>query len=223
MPSAAPEDAPPGGARPDEEHAAPAASRARSTSDSASGNGQPPADASAPGGALPDRFADEAMRRLEPKIRTIWTLKLGATLLLLVGVVFFYEIVRWMSAKTGAVAAWRFWMSGGLAALSVAACVAVPRLRYRYWRYALRAEELYLERGVLNRVRTVVPLRRIQHLDVSQDLFEREFDLGTLVVHTAGGRSSNVAVPGLRYQTAEQMRDDVKQYVLAEPAHSNGV
>ena len=223
MPSAAPEDAPPEGAPPDEEHAAPAASRARPAGDSASGNGQPPADASAPGGALPDRFADEAMRRLEPKIRTIWTLKLGATLLLLVGVVFFYEIVRWMSAEAGAVAAWRFWMSGGLAALSVAACVAVPRLRYRYWRYALRAEELYLERGVLNRVRTVVPLRRIQHLDVSQDLFEREFDLGTLVVHTAGGRSSNVAVPGLRYQTAEQMRDDVKQYVLAEPAHSNGV
>ena len=166
---------------------------------------------SEPAGALPDRFADGTMRKLEPEIRTIWMLKLGAALLLLVGAVFFYEIVRWLGGSGGA---WQFWLSGVLLVVSGVATVAIPRLRYRYWRYALRPEELYLERGVFNRVRTVVPLRRIQHLDVSQDLFEREFDLGKLIVHTAGGRSSDVAVPGLRYETAERLRDDVKHYVL---------
>ncbi|PSQ81781.1 MAG: hypothetical protein BRD46_01245 [Bacteroidetes bacterium QS_8_68_15] len=151
------------------------------------------------------------MQRLEPEIRTVWALKLGGLLLLLVGALFFYDLVRWLSGE-----AWPFVFSGAAFVMSAGATIAVPRLRWRYWRYALRAEELYLERGVLNRVRTVVPLRRIQHVDVSQDLVEREFDLGKLVVHTAGGRSSDVAVPGLRYADAERLRDDVKRYVLAE-------
>lgn len=205
-------------AAPDED-LPPAAGRA--TRETENGHADP-SDGEQPGGALPDRFADAAMRRLEPQVRTLWMLKLGTGLLLLVGAVFFYEVVRWLSAN-GTAAPWRFWLTGGLLALSVVATVGWPRLRYRYWGYALRTEELYLERGVLNRVRTVVPLRRIQHLDVSQDLFEREFGLGTLVVHTAGGRSSNVAVPGLRYEAAERMRDDVKRYVLNEPASSDGV
>ena len=161
--------------------------------------------------ALPDRFADGTMRQLEPAIRTIWMLKLGAALLLLVGGVFFYEIVQWLSGAGGR---WPFVLSGTLLIVSLALSTGLPYLQYRYWRYALRPEELYLERGIFNRVRTVVPLRRIQHVDVSQDLFEREFDLGKLVVHTAGGRSSDVALPGLRYETAERLRDDVKHYVL---------
>lgn len=205
MPSAAPQDAPSENAPSAGESAAPENENGQANS----------SDGEQSGGALPDRFADEAMQRLEPEVRTIWMLKLGAGLLVLLGAVFFYEIVQWLGAE-GRAAPWRFWLTGGLGGMSVVAVIAIPRLRYRYWRYALRAEELYLERGVLNRVRTVVPLRRIQHLDVSQDLFEREFDLGTLVVHTAGGRSSNVAVPGLRYETAERMRDDVKRYVLDE-------
>ena len=64
----------------------------------------------------------------------------------------------------------------------IALCVFLPRLRYRFWRFDLRPEELYLERGILNRIHTIVPLRRIQHLDVSQDILEREYDLGKLIV-----------------------------------------
>lgn len=94
--------------------------------------------------------------------------------------------------------------------------VVLPLLRYRFWRYGLRTEELYLERGILNRVRTIVPLRRIQHLDVSQDVLEREFDLGKLIVHTAGSRSSEVVLPGLNYEEAQALRDTLKNYILED-------
>ncbi len=100
--------------------------------------------------------------------------------------------------------------------LSAGICVGIPRLRYRFWRYALRSEELFLERGIFNRVRTVVPLRRIQHLDVSQDLIEREFEVGKLIVHTAGTRSSDVTLPGLNIAEANRLRDEVKHYILED-------
>jgi len=61
-----------------------------------------------------------------------------------------------------------------------------------------------------------VPLRRIQHLDVSQDVLEREFDLGKLIVHTAGTRSADVVVPGLAYAEAEQFRDDLRNYITED-------
>jgi len=94
--------------------------------------------------------------------------------------------------------------------------IGIPLLRYKYWRFTLMDEELFLERGIFNRVRTVVPLRRIQHLDVSQDVLEREFDLGKLIVHTAGTRSADVVVPGLAYAEAEQFRDDLRNYITED-------
>lgn len=107
-------------------------------------------------------------------------------------------------------------LTGGFLALGVLASVIVPRLRYRFWRYVLTSEELYLERGIFNLVRTIVPLRRVQHLDVSQSLLEREFGLGKLIVHTAGSRSGDVVLPGLRNEDAERLRDHVKRYILED-------
>jgi len=92
----------------------------------------------------------------------------------------------------------------------------LPVFRYRYWRYALRATELVLIRGVFNRVHTIIPLRRIQHLDVSQDLFEREYELGKLIIHTAGTRSSDVVLPGLHIDEAERLRDEMKKVITDE-------
>jgi uncharacterized protein len=71
-------------------------------------------------------------------------------------------------------------------------------------------------RGVFNRVFTIVPLRRIQHLDVSQDIFEREYDLGKLIIHTAGTRSSEVILPGLAIEEAERLRDEMKKVITDE-------
>jgi uncharacterized protein len=61
-----------------------------------------------------------------------------------------------------------------------------------------------------------VPLRRIQHLDVSQDILEREFGLGKLIVHTAGLRSSDVVLPGLQHEVAERLREEMKHYILED-------
>ncbi len=89
----------------------------------------------------------------------------------------------------------------------------LPVLRHRFWRYELRTEELALTRGIWNRVHTVVPLRRIQHLDVSQDVIERNFSLGRLIVHTAGTQGSSVVVPGLEFEEAERLRSEVKHAI----------
>lgn len=153
------------------------------------------------------------MRPLDPAIKTVWRIKLALGWAVVVLAVLVYDVVqlfdpgRWLpfGVRTGLAL-----LIGGLLT------VALPRLRYRFWRFDLRPEELYLERGIWNRVRTIVPLRRIQHLDVSQDVLERNFALGRLIVHTAGTRSSDVVLPGLRYEDAERLRDEVKHYITED-------
>jgi uncharacterized protein len=103
-----------------------------------------------------------------------------------------------------------------LAGAALAVGVA-PVVRYRYWRHAATEEALFAERGWFTRVRTVVPLRRVQHLDVAESVFEREAGLARLVVHTAGTRNNTVVVPGLRRERAVALRDAMRAY-LAEDA-----
>lgn len=153
------------------------------------------------------------MQPLDPAIKKVWTIKLAAGWTVVVVGMLVWDVIRLFdqsrSLPFGV-------LSGGALLLGLTVVLFLPRLRYRFWRFNLSTEELYLERGVWNRVRTVVPLRRIQHLDVSQDMVERNFDLGKLIVHTAGARSSDVVLPGLRYEDAERLRDEVKHYITED-------
>jgi membrane protein YdbS with pleckstrin-like domain len=85
-----------------------------------------------------------------------------------------------------------------------------PGRRYRRWGYAMDAEELHVRRGVITRIYTIVPLDRVQHIDVSQGPLERSLSLSRLILHTAGTLHSQVVLPGLRRETAEAMRDEIR-------------
>ena len=168
--------------------------------------------ASDPAASPPDSPESHA---LDPAIQVIWTIKLAGYTTLIAAGVFFYDLTHWLGGTRGLLSAGV--LTAAVVSLGAAYSLLWPRLRYRYWSYELRPEELFLKHGVFNRVRTIVPLRRIQHLDVSQDVLEREFSLGRLIVHTAGSRSSDVVIPGLKLERAERMRDEVKRYILDDP------
>ncbi|MBA3676725.1 MAG: PH domain-containing protein [Sphingosinicella sp.] len=86
----------------------------------------------------------------------------------------------------------------------------LPDRRYRAWGYDETADELQVQHGIWVRRRTIVPFGRVQHIDVSQGPIERHYRIGTLTLHTAGTRSSAVALPGLDLDQAERMRDEIR-------------
>jgi membrane protein YdbS with pleckstrin-like domain len=85
-----------------------------------------------------------------------------------------------------------------------------PVRRYRAWGYEMDADELQLRHGVWTQVHTIVPLERVQHIDISQGPLERGFAVCRLLVHTAGTMHSRVVLPGLARSTAEAMRDEIR-------------
>lgn len=89
----------------------------------------------------------------------------------------------------------------------------VPGRRYAHWGYALGNDRLRVERGYLFYSDTVVPLGRIQHIDVDQGPIMRRYDLATLTVHTAGNHGASVSLPGLRHADAVAMREAIREYI----------
>lgn len=153
------------------------------------------------------------MHALEPTIVRVWRLKTGAWLAVFVVAALVLDVLKFF--ETDKMLPFGI-LPGALLIVGLSLAFWLTRLRFSYWKYALLKDELVLVRGIFNRVHTIVPLRRIQHLDVSQDLFEREYDLGKLVIHTAGTRSSEVILPGLAIEEAERLRDEMKKVITDE-------
>jgi membrane protein YdbS with pleckstrin-like domain len=91
-----------------------------------------------------------------------------------------------------------------------------PVRRYRALGYALGEDELRLARGVWTRSETIVPLGRVQHIDVVQGPLERLFGVSRLALHTAGTLNSLVVLPGLSRETAEAIRDEIRARIRRE-------
>jgi membrane protein YdbS with pleckstrin-like domain len=85
-----------------------------------------------------------------------------------------------------------------------------PARRFSRWGYRMDADELQVQHGLLTQVHTVVPLDRVQHLDIAQGPLERSFGVSRLIVHTAGTLHSQVLLPGLPREKAEAMRDEIR-------------
>ena len=98
-----------------------------------------------------------------------------------------------------------------LVALWVAAIV--PQRRWRHWGYAFTGSELHVAHGWWTRVHTIVPVSRVQHIDVTQGPLERGFGVSRLVLHTAGTDENLVTLPGIGRATAENIRDTIRERI----------
>lgn len=100
--------------------------------------------------------------------------------------------------------------------LGLAAVAIAPARIYRRLRYGLSDRLLQVVRGWLFHTDTVVPLVRVQHLDVVRGPFDKMFGTASLVLHTAGTHNSVVTVPGLAPDRAAAMRDIIREHVRTD-------
>jgi membrane protein YdbS with pleckstrin-like domain len=134
----------------------------------------------------------------------LWTLEgLGLAIPLVVGALLARGVLDGIDGLPG-------WVGTVLVVAAVVAAVVnafvAPSLRWRRWRYAVRDEELDLLRGVLTEVRTIVPVVRIQHVELRRTALTRTFGLAAVRVHTAAGASE---IPVLSEGDAERIRDRI--------------
>jgi membrane protein YdbS with pleckstrin-like domain len=83
----------------------------------------------------------------------------------------------------------------------------VPPRRWRHFTFQVDETDVRVRHGWLWRTESVVLHSRIQHVDTRQGPVERMMGLATVVVFTAGSVGAMVAIPGLRAERAEALRD----------------
>lgn len=113
---------------------------------------------------------------------------------------------------------WPGWLPPLVVALLLVWPVLIaPRRRFAAWGYDEAGDALLIAHGVWTEVQTVVPFKRVQHIDVAQGPIERGFGVSQLVLHTAGTAHSLVVLPGLTREAAEAMRDRIRAHIRQEP------
>ncbi len=98
-------------------------------------------------------------------------------------------------------------ISGGAFLLVITWNLIITFLGFKRKMYAIRDKDIIYTKGLIWFVRTSIPFNRIQHAEIKQGPIERKFKLSSLKVFTAGGQSSDLVIPGLPSETAQQLKD----------------
>jgi uncharacterized protein len=101
------------------------------------------------------------------------------------------------------------WAVPVLAVLYAVAAVGVrPFLRYRVHRWEVTGEAVHTLTGWLTRTWTLVPIARIQTVDVSRGVLQQLFGLASVAVLTASSQGT-VRIPHLEAGLAERVAGDL--------------
>lgn len=94
----------------------------------------------------------------------------------------------------------------------------VPYIRWRHWRYAIDEHEIDLKRGILVITRTLIPIKRVQHVDTRQGPILRHYGLATVTISTA---ATTHEIPALSEEVADEARNRISN--LARIAQDDDV
>ncbi len=89
----------------------------------------------------------------------------------------------------------------------------LPRLRWRFHGYRITEQDVWLYDGGWSQKTTVVPLFRVQHVQLGQDPFLRRANLANVELETAATKHH---IRGLDLYQAEELRDLLLQRLKEE-------
>jgi membrane protein YdbS with pleckstrin-like domain len=158
---------------------------------------------SQPAGAPP---VEPEFRALDGRVVNLWRIRHGIMTVILMGIATVIVLIaglvteRWLWPVIG----WQL-----LLVLRVALLVWYPRRAYGAWGYRLDGKVLETRRGIWFRTHQLLPLSRLQHVDLHSGPIERSFGLASLVLHTAGTQHASIGIPGLDAKEAARLRDEL--------------
>jgi membrane protein YdbS with pleckstrin-like domain len=143
---------------------------------------------------------------LDPRARTMWYVAeviQTAIWLVIVGVTA-AAVIRFTSIDSR----WVILAAAVIFVFSIVEGAISPALRYRYWRYEIRDDEVDLQHGVLMKTRQLVPMSRIQHVDTRRGPLQQRFGLSSVVFFTAAG---SMEIPALSQVHAADVRNRIAE------------
>lgn len=82
--------------------------------------------------------------------------------------------------------------------------------RHTYW---VMGDELRVEQGILSRRQRIIPIERIQAVDISHGVLQRLLGVVKVEIQTAGGTSPEVVLTAVSARAAEELRLALRRHV----------
>jgi membrane protein YdbS with pleckstrin-like domain len=86
------------------------------------------------------------------------------------------------------------------------------RLSFKKKGYAFRNHDVLFRHGIIATNTLVVPYNRVQHVALHEGLISRFFGLAKIQIFTAGGASSDIEIPGI----AKEQAENIKQLLMGK-------
>lgn len=80
------------------------------------------------------------------------------------------------------------------------------RLGYKKKGYAFRNHDVIYRHGIIATTTIVIPYNRVQHVAIHEGFISRLFGLAQMEIYTAGGNSSDIAIPGIAREEADNIK-----------------
>lgn len=84
--------------------------------------------------------------------------------------------------------------------------VFFSRIAFRKKAYAFRNHDVLFRHGIIATTTIVIPYNRVQHVALHEGLISRYFGLAKVEIFTAGGSSSDIEIPGIEKEQAENIK-----------------
>ncbi len=137
-------------------------------------------------------------RKLSRRIKIRWYIERCAALLpFLAGFFAVIYLTSYNQPEGMGPAQYAAFAVGGVAAL--AAVYAYVEIKYRKFVFALREKDFLIQKGVVEKIRYVIPYEKIQNVTVSRDIIDQALGLGTLHIETAAHVivENDIVLPGI--------------------------
>ncbi|QTY28253.1 PH domain-containing protein [Flavobacterium sp. CS20] len=97
---------------------------------------------------------------------------------------------------------------GGLAILFLLIILNIE-LGFSRRKFGIREKDLIFQKGFFVFKQTIVPYKRIQHIEVKQGLVFKAFNLYTLKIYTAGSSTGDLSIAGLNRNDADKLKAQI--------------
>jgi membrane protein YdbS with pleckstrin-like domain len=151
------------------------------------------------------RYETINLNKLQSKYWNVILLNIIAAILLvgiiLVVVYYFVEEIRSIA-----------WVFGLIYVFFLGITFLLCSISFRKRGYAFREHDVIYRSGILATNTMIVPYNRVQHVALHEGFISRYFGLARVEIFTAGGNSSDVSIPGIKKEQAE----DIKQLLMGK-------
>ena len=153
---------------------------------------------------------ENSFRRLSVKSKKVWIIQgIIISILTLIGLVG----LIWAALQFD----WPKW----IIVLAIVVCILEaftaiylsPKLQWEHFYYEIREQEVEIQRGIFVIKKTLIPMVRVQHVDVKQGPILKKYGLSTLTISTA---ATVHEIPALEEDIAEEIRHAISKLVKAD-------